>query len=493
MENLRKLVLSFKGKKILVFGDLMLDEHIWAKVSRISPEGPVPIADVQTISHVPGGSGNVAANIKTLGGEPFLVGIIGKDSSGSKLKKALKALKINTNSIIESATRPTILKSRIIASQQQVVRVDRELKTDPDKETLAKAKSLLQKVIPSVDGIIISDYGKGLVTKELCQTILQAAKKAKIPVSVDPKGSDYSKYAGVTILTPNLLEAETAAKEKATSLKALAEIAAKIIGQVRSDYLLITQGKDGMSLFNKKSLVLQIPALAKEVFDITGAGDTVISTLTLGLAAKLPIDLAVSLANTAASIKVGKVGTAPVYADELLHVLEDTASPTKKIVSREEIKQIALKLKARGKKVVFTNGCFDILHLGHIRYLKEAKNLGDILILGLNSDNSVRRIKAAPRPYVPETERAEIMAALECVDYVCVFDEDTPTRLIETIKPDLHVKGGDYQVDDLIEKEVVKAHGGEVAILSKVAGRSTTNLVEKIKQSLSQEKSGGKK
>ncbi len=480
MENLRKTVLSFKGRKILVFGDLMLDEHIWAKVSRISPEAPVPIADVQNISHVPGGSGNVAANIKTLGGEPILVGIIGKDSSGAKLKKALKAYKINTNSIIESTTRPTILKSRIIASQQQMVRVDRELKTDPEKEILEKVNKLLAKVIPSVDGVIISDYGKGLVTKELCQTIIRVAKARKIPVSVDPKGIDYTKYQGATILTPNLLEAETAAKEKAVSPKALLEIAEKVIEQAKSQFLLITQGKDGMSLFDRKSLIFQIPALAKEVYDITGAGDTVISTLTLGLAAGLPINLAVNLANSAASIKVGKVGTAPVYADELLHILEDTASPTKKIMNREELKQLVLKLRARGKKIVFTNGCFDILHLGHIRYLKEAKNLGDVLVLGLNSDSSVRKIKGAPRPYVPEMERAEILAALECVDYVTIFEEDTPTKLIGTIKPDLHVKGGDYKVEDLIEREVVKSYGGEIAVLSKIAERSTSNLVEKI-------------
>ncbi len=480
MENPRVLLDRFKEQKIIVFGDLMLDEHIWAKVNRISPEAPVPVAEVQNISHVPGGSGNVAANIKTLGGEPILFGIIGPDSSGEKLQRALKNLKINTGKVIESSLRPTILKSRIIAAHQQMVRVDRELKTDPDPLTMSKIKKSVLLSIKDATGVIISDYGKGLVTREMCQAIIHEAASRKIPVCIDPKGTDYSKYRGATILTPNLLEAETAAGIKATDDKTLLKIAKKIINQTNCHLLLITQGKDGMSLFDQKGLIFHVSALAKEVFDITGAGDTVIATLALGLAAQLPYAQAVTLSNFAASIKVGKVGTATVFHDELLHTLEDTASPTKKILSREEAKETAARLRVKGKKVVFTNGCFDILHLGHIRYLKEARNLGDILILGLNSDRSVRKIKGAPRPYVPEMERAEILAALECVDFVTIFDEDTPTKLIETIKPDLHVKGGDYRMEDLVEREVVKSYGGKIAIVSKVAQKSTTNLVERI-------------
>ncbi|MCX5750061.1 MAG: D-glycero-beta-D-manno-heptose-7-phosphate kinase [Candidatus Saganbacteria bacterium] len=479
-ETLRKIVNRFQGKKVLVFGDLMLDEHIWSKVSRISPEAPVPIAEVENITHVPGGCGNVALNVKTLGAIPYLVSIIGRDSSGEKLKRVIQQLGLDLSHVIIDNTRPTILKSRVIAQHQHVVRVDREDKTEiSDKQSAALLKSI-KNLIPKCDAVIISDYGKGIVSTALCQAVIKLAKQHKKPVTVDPKGFDYRKYKGVTCITPNLLEAETAAKKKAASDRDLETIGKTLLKEVQSEYVIVTRGKDGISIFPKKGAITTLPAVPIEVFDITGAGDTVIAALTLGLAVKANIIEAATIANFAASVAVSKVGTAPVFSAELELRLEERYHPAAKIKSREELKNLIPKLKTQGKKIVFTNGCFDILHLGHIRYLKEAKKLGNILVIGLNSDSSVRKIKGAPRPYVGEEERAEILAALECVDYVTVFEEPTPKELISIVKPDIHVKGGDYRVEQLVEAETVQAHGGRVVVVSQTKGKSTTSLIEKI-------------
>ncbi len=482
-ETLQKILPHFQGKKILVLGDLMLDEHIWSKVRRISPEAPVPIAEVEKITHVPGGCGNVAANIKALGGEPILISTIGKDTSGQKLIQALKKLKIKTSYIIKTSSRPTILKSRVIAHPQQVVRVDREKKAPLDAATEKKILQQIKKNLPACQGIILSDYGKGILSDSVCQTIIRQAKTLNIPVSVDPKGMDYSKYQGATIITPNLMEAESASQIKTSEPSHLVAAGTKLLLKCRTKYFLITRGSEGMSLFSKSAKPIHIPALAKEVFDITGAGDTVISALTLALASKAPINDAVILSNFAASIAVGKIGTQPVYKEELKEVLENIAFPHQKIRSRFDLKKIVEHLRLSGKKIVFTNGCFDILHLGHIRYLKKAKSFGDILIIGLNSDSSVRILKGPHRPYVAEIERAEVLSALECVDYICIFKEKTPHEIIRLLKPDVHVKGGDYKIQDLPEAKVVKYYGGEIKIAPIVEGRSTSSLIDRIKKS----------
>jgi D-beta-D-heptose 7-phosphate kinase/D-beta-D-heptose 1-phosphate adenosyltransferase len=462
MDTLKKIIPKLKGKKILVFGDLMLDEHIWSKVGRISPEAPVPIADVSRIDHVPGGCGNVAANVTALGGVPYLVGIIGRDSSGDKLRKALTRGKIPSQHIIIDSARPTILKSRIIAASQHVVRVDREDRTELPPPLLKKVLNHVKKLIPQVDAVIISDYGKGMVIKETAQAIITLAKKKKKFVAVDPKGTDYSKYRGASIITPNLKESIEAGN-----------------GLNKFPTRLITRGKDGMSLFSKKEETF-IPAIPREVFDITGAGDTVITTLSLAIAAGASFKNAAILANAAASVVVGKIGTAPCHREELEEALEGHEPIARKIKLRKEITPIARNLKNQGAKIIFTNGCFDLLHLGHVRYLREAKKLGDILIIGLNSDDSVKKLKGKDRPYVSEMERAEILASLECVDYVTIFSELRPDNLIKMVNPDVHVKGGDYKVRELPERKLVQSIGGKVIVIPPIEGRSTTNLVEKI-------------
>ncbi|OGC04215.1 hypothetical protein A2276_06385 [candidate division WOR-1 bacterium RIFOXYA12_FULL_43_27] len=472
MKHLKTIIPHFEGKKILVVGDLMLDEHIWSTVYRISPEAPVPIANVKKITHVPGGCGNVAANIKTLGGTPILLGLIGNDSSGEKLVRALKNQKISTASLIRFKERPTILKSRIIAGGQQVIRVDREEKEElpPALEKIILKK--LKQAIKNCDAIILSDYGKGMLSAKICREAIKSGK----PLAIDPKGSDYSKYKGAFVITPNLYEAEVAAKTK--DYKAAGKI---LLKQTGANHIIITRGKDGLSIFSQSGKIIDVPAVPREVFDITGAGDTVIATLSLALACGAGIEESAMLGNYAASVAVSKIGTQPVYKDELEEALEEKEPAGKKIKSRNELAKIVRRLKSQGANIVFTNGCFDILHLGHARYLREAKKLGDILIVGLNSDSSVKKLKGNSRPYVTELERAEVLASLECVDYVTIFGESRPDNLLKLLKPKVHVKGGDYKMEHLPEAKLVKALGGKVVIIPPVAGRSTTNIVEKIR------------
>lgn len=482
MEHLKQLLPKIKNKKILILGDLMLDEHIWSKVNRVSPEAPVPVADVQSISLVPGGCGNVAANVKTLGATPILVSVIGKDSSGAKLLNALKVQEINIDNIIVDQFRPTILKSRIIANSQHVVRVDREEKNEIESHLKKAALASLKKLVPTCDAIVISDYGKGMASKELCKALIKFAKKHKKPIAVDPKGTNYNKYRSATIITPNLKEAKKAAKIFESNEVAIQRMGSQLLSKNGTKYILITRGKDGMTLFGKTKKPQNVAAVPKEVYDITGAGDTVIATLTLALSAKIDILDAVILANFAASVAVSKIGTTPVAYEELEERLEDKSHISQKIRNRRELKVVIEKEKKLGKKIVFTNGCFDVLHLGHIRYLKEAKKHGDILVIGLNSDTSVKKLKGKNRPYTPELERAEILAALECVDYITVFSENTPVELISLLKPDVHVKGGDYQKKDLPEAKVVKKYGGKVVIVREIKGKSTTKLIEKVRK-----------
>jgi len=480
MESLKKIISQLKGKKVLVFGDLMLDEHIWSKVNRISPEAPVPIADVSRIDHVPGGCGNVAVNISALGGTPYLVGMIGRDSSGDKLRKALKTAKITNQNLIVDSQRPTILKSRIIAGSQHVVRVDREDRTILPPGLLNKVLQRVKKLVPTVDAVVISDYGKGMVSEKTVQAVISLSRRHRKFVAIDPKGADYSKYQKASILTPNQSEASLASGTVIKDSKSLLKAGEDILKRTNTDHLLITRGKDGMSLFSRKDRSVHIPAVPREVFDITGAGDTVIATLSLAVAAGAEIKNAAILANTAASVVVSKIGTAPCYREELEEALEGHEPIIRKIKLRKEIAAIANNLRNQGAKIVFTNGCFDILHLGHVRYLREAKKMGDALIVGLNSDDSVRELKGRERPYVSEMERAEILASLECVDYVTIFSENRPDNLIRIVKPDIHVKGGDYKVSQLPERKLVENLGGKAIVIPPIEGRSTTNIVERI-------------
>jgi len=481
-EELLNVLPKLANGKILVVGDLILDEYIWSKVNRISPEAPVPVADVVSTMCVPGGAGNVACNIKALGGEVYLVGVIGKDKAGEEFLEKLKKMGIGAQGIVVDKNRPTTLKSRIIAHHQHVVRVDRETKKVIDKNLYEKILRLSEKMMDKIDAVLISDYAKGVMTSELTSRIITLAKKYRKIVSVDPKGSDYSKYRKATIITPNQKEAELATGILINNEDNLLRAGYKLLQETKARYILITRGEKGMSLFQKDHSPIHIPSVVSEVYDITGAGDTVVATLTLALACGVSIEKAVELANWAAGVVVRKVGTATVTLEELEEFIRFYRTPRtdQKIKSIDQIERLVSKLRKEGKKIVFTNGCFDLLHVGHIKYLQQAKSLGDTLIVGVNTDNSVKKIKGSKRPLIPEKERAQLVAAIEGVDYVVLFSEVTPERMISIIKPDIHVKGGDYKTKNLPEKKIVESYGGKVIIVNKIEEKSTTFLINLI-------------
>jgi D-beta-D-heptose 7-phosphate kinase/D-beta-D-heptose 1-phosphate adenosyltransferase len=360
-----------------------------------------------------------------------------------------------------------------------MVRVDREDRTLVSPLLAKRVISRLKELVPRADTVIISDYEKGAVTPALCQFLIKLARRYRKPVAIDPKGLDYSKYRGATILTPNQKETALAARQVVSDEPSLVKAGQSLVRSVKSRYLLVTRGKDGMSLFDGRE-VTHVRAIPREVFDVTGAGDSVIATLSLALAAGAPVKQACVIANHAGSIVIGKIGTAPCHFAELEAALEGREPVARKIKLRQEIAAISRNLRAEGDRIVFTNGCFDILHLGHVRYLREAKKLGDVLIIGVNTDASVTALKGPERPYVSEMERAEILASLECVDFVVLFSELRPDNLIKAVRPHVHVKGGDYQAGALPEKKLVESLGGKVVVIPPIKGRSTTNIVAKI-------------
>lgn len=483
MKNkLLEILPRLQDRKVLVVGDIMLDEHILSKVSRISPEAPVPVADVVSIVYTPGGAANVATNIQALGGSPYLLGAVGKDSSKERLFQTLRERGINTDNIIVDEGKPTTLKSRIIAHGQHVVRVDTEKRGPISNRLSCKLLQMAKDIIDEVDALIISDYGKGVVTYDVAYCLITMARERGKVVSIDPKGSDYGKYTEATIITPTQREAEMASKTVIINAVDLIKVGWKLLEEFKTKFILITKGEKGMSLFEREGQITHIPAVASEVYDVTGAGDTVISVLTLALAAGAKIKEAAQLSNLAAGIVVRKVGTAVATRGELEEIIryQSGERANGKIRPLSELISVSKRLKDEGKKVVFTNGCFDLLHIGHLRYLQKAKEAGDVLIVGINSDSSMRRLKGTERPIVQQNERAEILSALECVDYVVIFSEDTPYRVIRAIVPDILVKGGDYEVGQIVGTDLVKASGGEVLVIDEVKNHSTALLVKAI-------------
>jgi len=483
MKNkLLEILPRLKDKKVLVVGDIMLDEHILSKVNRISPEAPVPVADVVSIVYTPGGAGNVATNIQALGGSPYLLGVVGKDSSKERLFQTLREKGINTDNIIVDEGKPTTLKSRIIAHGQHVVRVDTEKRGPISNRLSCKILEMAKNIIDEVDALIISDYGKGVITYDVAYCLITIARERGKVVSIDPKGGDYGKYTQATIITPTQREAETATKTVIINEVDLIKVGWKLLEELKTEFILITKGEEGMFLFEREGQISHIPAVASEVYDVTGAGDTVVSVLTLALAAEARIKEAAELSNLAAGIVVRKVGTAVATREELEEIIRYRSGErvNGKIRPLSELISLSKRLKDKGKKVVFTNGCFDLLHIGHLRYLQKAKEAGDVLIVGINSDSSMRRLKGTERPIVQQNERAEILSALECVDYVVVFSEDTPYRVIRAIRPDILVKGGDYEAGQIVGTYLVKSSGGEVLVIDEVKNRSTALLVKAI-------------
>ena len=465
--------------KILVVGDLMIDHYLWGSCERISPEAPVQVVNVGHESAVLGGAGNVINNLRALGAQVDVISVVGGCEISDELKALLGDIEVNSNYLIEQKDRVTSKKSRIIAAQQQVVRYDRESTDAISQQSQDRLLSTYNSMLDGYDAVLLSDYGKGVLTPTLTQALIQSANEQNIKVLVDPKGLDYSKYRGAYLLTPNKKEASEATQVAINNDESLTRAITQLKQVCELEVSLITLSEQGVAIFDDELRVH--PTVAREVYDVTGAGDTVLASLGFALSCGYDIDQAVEFANLAAGVVVGKIGSATATLDEIIEYKSSLhqSSSDAHIKTWEEISLLSNKLREKGKKIVFTNGCFDLLHAGHVRYLEVAKSFGDVLILGLNSDRSVRELKGESRPINTEEDRAYILAALEAVDYVVVFDEDTPYELIKTIKPNTLVKGGDYEGQAVVGQDLVD----ELKLVQFFEGKSTTKTIEKIQSS----------
>ena len=468
----------FKEAKpnILVVGDLMIDHYLWGSCERISPEAPVQVVDIQKETTVLGGAGNVVNNLKALGANVSVSSVMGDDDNGKELVTMLHDIDVDTKNLIIEEKRKTSKKSRVIAVSQQVLRYDKESKNNISKESTQKILESLANTITMYDAVILSDYGKGVLTQELSQGIIHLAKQHNVKVLVDPKGKDFSKYRGAYLLTPNKKEAILATGIDIKDDESLKKALLKLKNECDLDVSLITLSEDGIATYEQEVKIF--PTVAKEVFDVTGAGDTVIASIAFALSVGKNLQETAAFANLAAGVVVGKIGSATVTIDEIedyeasLHKSTSDAH----IKSFDEIDKIVQRYKNNGKKIVFTNGCFDILHVGHVKYLQIAKSFGDVLIVGLNSDASVSRLKGPSRPVNQVEDRAYLLAALEAVDFVVPVEADTPYELIKMIEPDVLVKGGDYEGKEVVGTEFA----GELKLVDFVDGKSTTKTIEKI-------------
>lgn len=469
-------------KIVLVIGDVMLDRYLLGSVNRISPEAPVPVVLLNQSEDRAGGAANVAANLRGLGVKTQIIGCVGNDMTGKILNQMIADSGIDVTNIMTSTHRPTVSKTRVMSGNQQIVRIDDEsasvFTADETNQLLANVTRALN-TKPAM--VILSDYAKGMLSDATCQTIINQCKQFNIPVIADPKGRDYSKYKGASALTPNKKETAEACGVAMQQTDALLKAAALLKDNLKLDFLAVTRGEEGISFIDDKQ-IQHIPATAKKVFDVSGAGDTVIATLAAGLVHGLTPHDALQLANIAAGIVVGKVGTVPVTQAELLRALisEDGQSQADKICDKSQLLELVSHWKENKQTIVFTNGCFDLLHAGHVTYLEAAKKTGDKLILGLNTDRSVSALKGPTRPVVHEGDRARVLAALASVDAVILFDEDTPLQLIDAIRPDVIVKGDDYSEEQVVGGKEVKSWGGSVKLIPLVQGRSTSNLIKKL-------------
>lgn len=465
---------KFNQAKVLVLGDVMLDRYWFGATNRISPEAPVPVVKVQDIEERAGGAANVAMNIASLNVPVALHGLIGQDDAGNALDKLLNSHNIQ-NHCVALTTHPTITKLRILSRHQQLLRLDFE-----EGFHNVESSDLLNKLAQNIQdygALILSDYGKG--TLESVQEMIQIARKADVPVLIDPKGTDFERYRGATLLTPNMSEFEAVVGHCKDDDEIVAK-GLKMIADFDLTALLVTRSEKGMTLIRPNQAPYHLPTQAKEVYDVTGAGDTVISVLATAIADGRPFEEACYLANAAAGVVVGKLGTSTVSPVELENAIHQRATTGFGIVSEAELKAIVEEAKKRGEKIVMTNGCFDILHPGHVSYLENARKLGDRLIVAVNTDDSVKRLKGEARPINELDARMAVLAGLSSVDWVVAFNEDTPQRLIGEILPNLLVKGGDYKPEDIAGAKEVINNGGEVQVLNFKNGCSTTNVIKKI-------------
>ncbi len=466
---------DFTSARVLVVGDVMLDQYWHGNSQRISPEAPVPVVHIKENECRAGGASNVALNIAALGATAQLIGLTGKDENAKKLQSLLTKKKVDCHFLAYDHI-DTTLKLRIIAQHQQMMRLDFEDSFAPidKKELEARFHSLLS----NTDVVLLSDYHKGTLSN--VGALIQAAKQVQIPIIIDPKGRHFEKYRGATLITPNRSEFE-AIVGRCDNEQQLVDRGEKLLKQFDWQALLITRGEEGMSLFQRDKAPIHLPTSAREVFDVTGAGDTVIGTLATALAAKMELASAVGLANLAAGLVVRKLGTATTSLTEIQNALHTQSEIKTGVITEDQLEQIIRHSQQRGEKIIMTNGCFDLMHTGHIAYLQQARQLGDRLVVAVNSDQSVKQLKGNTRPINNLQNRMAMLAALECVDWVIPFTEQTPERLYCRLLPDMIVKGGDYTTDKVVGGKCVIKNGGEVKILNFVDGQSTSRIIQKIK------------
>ncbi|NOI01200.1 bifunctional D-glycero-beta-D-manno-heptose-7-phosphate kinase/D-glycero-beta-D-manno-heptose 1-phosphate adenylyltransferase HldE [Vibrio kanaloae] len=472
---MKPILPDYSQSGVLIVGDVMLDRYWYGPTGRISPEAPVPVVKVENNEERPGGAANVAMNIASLGGHAHVVGLTGKDEPAEVLKDTLAALKVKCD-FVELKDYPTITKLRVMSRGQQLIRLDFEEKfenTDPEL-----ILSRMEQALPNVRSVILSDYAKGAL--EHVQSFIQKARAANVPVFIDPKGADLERYRGATLLTPNMSEFELVAG-KVKSEEDLVEKGIALIEKYDFEALLVTRSEHGMTLLRKGQAPFHLPTQAKEVYDVTGAGDTVISVLAASVAAGKPLDEACALANAAAGVVVGKLGTSTLSTIELAEAIHGSQDTDYGVISEAALVEAVKRARAKGEKVVMTNGCFDILHAGHVSYMNHAAELGDRLIVAVNTDESVKRLKGPGRPVNPTDRRMAVLAGLGAVDWVVPFSEDTPQRLISEVLPSILVKGGDYKPEEIAGGAEVIAAGGEVKVLNFEDGCSTTEIIKAIK------------
>lgn len=490
--RLRSLIGRFAEKRVLVIGDMVADEYLIGKPTRIAREAPVLILELDEERTIPGGATNVAVNARTLGAEVFLAGVVGDDLPGQRLRRAIENLQMHQEGLVTDPRRPTSTKTRILAGspqivQQHVVRIDRVDTSEVGEPSKGKILEYIRQILPTIDAIVLSDYENGMISPQIIETCIPVARELNKVIVVDSHGSLF-RFRGVTALTPNQPEAELTLGMTIRSQADLNEAGQRLLDGSHAQGVLITRGSEGMSLFEVGKSPLHLPLhrlpYSSEVVDTNGAGDTVAAAFTLALTAGASMVEAAYMANAAAALVVRRLGCASTTPEELMGAISN------KIMSREELAVEVRRRQQAGERAVFTNGCFDLLHLGHVRYLQEARELGDFLVLGLNSDSSVHLLKGQRRPLVPEGKRAEILAALACVDYVTIFAEPTAGPLVQLLQPDIYVKGGDYanaqsntpDLSRLPEAAVVQAYGGTVRLIPYLPQHSTTELIETIKQ-----------
>jgi D-beta-D-heptose 7-phosphate kinase / D-beta-D-heptose 1-phosphate adenosyltransferase len=482
-EIVRLLESGWDGKHILVVGDVMLDRYIYGSVDRISPEAPVPIVRASARNQQPGGAANVAMNIAGLRARATVIGFAGDDEDRTVLAALLKASGVDAR-LIPVRDTPTTSKLRILGGSQQMLRLDTEVTAPRPLSAYAALMDEVYGLLPTIDAIVLSDYAKGTLTAETCQTIIRAARQAGLPVLVDPKGRDFQRYRGATTICPNLKELALATDQSGADLDATLDVGQSLPRQLDLEYLTVTLGERGISVLRPDSR-FHAPAIARQVFDVSGAGDTVIATLALAMVCGITLEDSARLANVAAGMVVGKSGTVPVARDELVAALTafSGTEAREKILAIDRLLVRAAEWRTSGHTIVFTNGCFDILHAGHIALLEDCRQFGDKVVVGINSDRSVSRLKGPDRPVVGERERARILAALSATDAIVTFDQPTPIDLIVALRPNVLVKGGDYTPESIIGASEVRSWGGRVAIVPTVQGFSTTNIVRRLAHS----------